>query len=975
MAGQRGGLSLPLLLLSLAVPDLALGTNLTDVTVGMSPALPTSPTPTETSALVPTTNSTTAATIPPSRPETSSPEVQMDASTASTTLQEKGGTAHSTPRSAAGTMVQPDPIPTELGVTTVTPTPIPTTPDCAETTIVTSVGTSSALAVTSFGIKAGTLPSPTSILLSPTRVATTLGTSQRPAVTTLLGSTSPGTGSASSLTPTSDEPSTTPSDTTAALMTSTGATGSTPTASQPAGTTAGTSPGTSTSAPNTPGASTGTTAMDVTETVSPAFPTSLTSMKTSALVPTTDSTTAGTIPPSSPETGASTLETSPGTGSASLPTASSPTTPASTDTSAESLTTVDTTATSDTSTGNTRTSSQPVGTTPGITSGTSTATAEPTPDTSTVPETSSAATGLRAAAAVPVTTEEPFTAGTASPITVESEVTSALMMGTVETSTAATSTAEADAEIDESIRMGNSSSPSFPPGAELGTLGTAASQYDSTIPPSTNATEPLSMPQDNERGTAALAAATTADTIVSQDPAVTSDAELDVMETTPDVPLGATPLFADTKGDILADVTREGAEDQDLTAGAMFLPTTPPLAAAWGAQPSAGSPAGAGVTMLPSQELTTAMGAVEEGVTLPVDIQSEASAISLSPSSGARGLLTTQQDGATPSGEQPPLLAAALPYPTDTSSAPGAAYPPPGAGTLSAADVAAVPLYGYGARENDREYVERRVDFNSPLFKPETGFPFGRTLRDSLYFTDNGQIIFPSSDNSIFTYPNPPPSGFNGHEEVPMIAVFWDNADFSRGVGTTFYQEFHTLNTAKPLFVRDVEAKIRRYLRSSYSAAWTLKITWEKAPAYAARTDTRRTNTYQAILTTDGFRSYVLMLYQEGGMQWDYTRLAATNVLIGYTSGDGFYRNDDLTQRPPAAKYRPDQFRGYNTDLRGMWIYKLENRVSVNYRLKCLAWTGRQQDPRTWSQDLPACPCSLQQGQQDPRFKSSRGGK
>ncbi|XP_068020177.1 mucin-4-like isoform X2 [Melanerpes formicivorus] len=287
---------------------------------------------------------------------------------------------------------------------------------------------------------------------------------------------------------------------------------------------------------------------------------------------------------------------------------------------------------------------------------------------------------------------------------------------------------------------------------------------------------------------------------------------------------------------------------------------------------------------------------------------------------------------------------------------------------------AAVPLYGYGARENDREYVERRVDFNSPLFKPETGFPFGKTLRDSLYFTDNGQIIFPASDNNILTNPNPPPNGFNGHEEVPMIAVFWDNADFSRGVGTTFYQEFLTLNTVKPPFVRDVEEKVRRYLRSSYSAAWTLKITWEKAPAHAARTDTRRTITYQAVLTTDGFRSYILMLYQDGGMQWDYTKLAATNVLIGYTSGDGFYRNDDLSKRPPAVKYRPDQFRGYNTDLRGLWIYKLESRVGVNYRLKCLAWTGRQQEPQMWSQGLPACPCSLQQGQQDPRFKSSRRG-
>ncbi|XP_042734462.1 mucin-4-like [Lagopus leucura] len=288
--------------------------------------------------------------------------------------------------------------------------------------------------------------------------------------------------------------------------------------------------------------------------------------------------------------------------------------------------------------------------------------------------------------------------------------------------------------------------------------------------------------------------------------------------------------------------------------------------------------------------------------------------------------------------------------------------------------VPAVPLYRYGVRENDHEYVQRRVDFNSPLFKPEIGFPFGKTLRDSLYFTDNGQIIFPASDSSIFTLPNPPARGFTGHESVPMIAVFWDNADFSRGTGTTFYQEFLTLNSEKPPFIRDVEAKVRHYLRSSYSAAWTLKITWEKAPAYGARGDSRRTNTYQAVLTTDGFRSYVLILYKDGGMQWDYTQLPATNVLIGYTSGDGHYHNDDLTQGSPAAKYRPDRYRGYNTDLRGLWLYKLESRVGINYRLKCLAWTGQQQEPQEWSHNLPACPCSLQQGQQDRRFRSGHGG-
>ncbi|TFK04933.1 O-acetyl-ADP-ribose deacetylase 1 [Platysternon megacephalum] len=294
--------------------------------------------------------------------------------------------------------------------------------------------------------------------------------------------------------------------------------------------------------------------------------------------------------------------------------------------------------------------------------------------------------------------------------------------------------------------------------------------------------------------------------------------------------------------------------------------------------------------------------------------------------------------------------------------------------TGQSATVAAVPLYPYGAKETDKQYVERRVDFNSRVFKPEIGFPFGKTLRDSLYFTDNGQIIFPASDSDVFPSPNPPPGGFTGREKVPVVAVFWANADFSKGVGTMFYQEFVTLDSAEHPFVRDVEAKIQRYLKTPYSAKWTLKITWEKAPAYPAWQPVTRTNTYQAVLTTDGIKSYVLILYQDGGMQWDYTKLGLTNVLMGYSSGDGFYRNDDLTRRPPAAKYRPDQFRGYNTDLRGLWIYSLASHVRVNYRRRCLAWLSTQQDPAAWNKDLPPCPCSLRHGALDRHYRRSRGG-
>ncbi|XP_030083050.2 mucin-4 [Serinus canaria] len=285
----------------------------------------------------------------------------------------------------------------------------------------------------------------------------------------------------------------------------------------------------------------------------------------------------------------------------------------------------------------------------------------------------------------------------------------------------------------------------------------------------------------------------------------------------------------------------------------------------------------------------------------------------------------------------------------------------------------ATSLYPFGVEGGDQEYVRRMVDFNSPLFKPEIGFPFGKSLRDALYFTDNGQIIFPPTDNHVPSNPNPPPRGFTGRESLPMVAAFWDDADFSKGVGTTWYQEYSTLSSTQDPVVQDVEAKIEKYLKIPYVAKWTLKVTWEKAPAYPSRRDDIQTSTYQAVLSTDGNRSFALLLYQDGGMRWDYSRLAAPNVLIGFSSGNGYAQNNELTQKPPAVKYRPDQHSSTGSDVRGLWIYRLDSRSRVNYRLQCLAWLDTEPAPATWNSQLPPCPCSRPQAELDPRYHWSRG--
>ncbi|NXT81421.1 MUC4 protein, partial [Zapornia atra] len=284
-------------------------------------------------------------------------------------------------------------------------------------------------------------------------------------------------------------------------------------------------------------------------------------------------------------------------------------------------------------------------------------------------------------------------------------------------------------------------------------------------------------------------------------------------------------------------------------------------------------------------------------------------------------------------------------------------------------------LYPFGAEGGDQECIQRTVDFNSPLFKPEIGFPFGKSLRDVLYFTDNGQIIFPPTDNYVPSNPNPPPTGFSGQEDLPVVAAFWDDADFSQGIGTTWYQEYSTLSSTQDPLIHDVEAKIRKYMETPYVAKWTLKVTWEKAPAYPSQRDDTQTSTYQAVLTTDGKHSFALLLYQDGGMQWDYTKLAAGNVLIGFSSSDGYAQNNELTQKPLADKYRPDQHSSAGTDVRGLWIYQLDSRTPVNYRLQCLVWLDAQPAPTAWNSELLPCPCSGPQAELDPRYRWSRGAE
>ncbi|KAI4579123.1 hypothetical protein MJG53_000998 [Ovis ammon polii x Ovis aries] len=146
-------------------------------------------------------------------------------------------------------------------------------------------------------------------------------------------------------------------------------------------------------------------------------------------------------------------------------------------------------------------------------------------------------------------------------------------------------------------------------------------------------------------------------------------------------------------------------------------------------------------------------------------------------------------------------------FPEDTSFSTSPTF----TGSTVKAETSGVLLFPYGSSAGGQEFVRRSVDFTSPLFKPQIGFPLGSLLWNSLY--------------RLFIW-----------DSVAMVAPFWDDADFSSSRGTRFYQEYETLYDDYNTLVQKVESSINMLTKTrNYKARWTLKITWVHVPAYPAQ--------------------------------------------------------------------------------------------------------------------------------------------
>lgn len=138
-----------------------------------------------------------------------------------------------------------------------------------------------------------------------------------------------------------------------------------------------------------------------------------------------------------------------------------------------------------------------------------------------------------------------------------------------------------------------------------------------------------------------------------------------------------------------------------------------------------------------------------------------------------------------------------------------------------------------------------------------------------------------------------------------------------------------------------------------------------------------QTDTFQAVLTTDGSQTYVVQLYQENSMLWDADQLNAdVTPVIGYRTSSSFFdlQTSETPSRSRAEMFRPDSLFGNILTVaslrKGQFVFRLDQNPDdfVNPAEYCQDWydTATTLSPSTWGV-LP-CPCTLQQAASDFRF-------
>ncbi|CAN2391630.1 Nidogen-like [Pristimantis euphronides] len=156
---------------------------------------------------------------------------------------------------------------------------------------------------------------------------------------------------------------------------------------------------------------------------------------------------------------------------------------------------------------------------------------------------------------------------------------------------------------------------------------------------------------------------------------------------------------------------------------------------------------------------------------------------------------------------------------------------------------------------------------------------FGKEYK-SLHVNNNGVISF---NTAVSQYT---PDAFPLTNGETFVTPFWGDVDNDLG-GDVYYRE-----STEPELMQKITEDMKKHLPNlHYESTWAFVATWHEVAYYGSAS--KKVNTFQAILTTDGYNYIIILNY--GDIQWTtgtasegdaYTGLGGTPAQAGFNSGD-----------------------------------------------------------------------------------------
>ncbi|XP_070174967.1 uncharacterized protein [Littorina saxatilis] len=269
-------------------------------------------------------------------------------------------------------------------------------------------------------------------------------------------------------------------------------------------------------------------------------------------------------------------------------------------------------------------------------------------------------------------------------------------------------------------------------------------------------------------------------------------------------------------------------------------------------------------------------------------------------------------------------------------------------------------LYPYGEDKGDNKVFVKADKARRLLLK--AGFPVGNKLYKKLFIANRGLVSFGKRDYG---------KQFKLKKSRPMICTY--NTDISEpGNNSGLYFQLYEKDGEVQ---RKASSQIREFTEhKEYSSSLVLVVTWDHVTHVDSPNPASEQATVQLALISDGQRSYGVVYYKRGEMNW--ADLRNRPLIIGFSDGQ---EDHEPVYSPycntPEAFTGMDKIKG-NTGRLGMWLHTIGDRFSPDQH--CSDWkkrnSAKKKDRLVGFSRLPDCPCNWRFLWGNWRFSHSRDG-